>query len=373
MSSFQRQATAGLRNVRQKGAMAGFTLIELLVAMAVFMVIAGSAFTLLQRHMPLYNQQQGQSALNVTLRNAVAQMQVDVVNAGSGFYPAINVPSWPIGLTITNAAGGAGCHTAGTTTYNAGCFDTLNIISSDPNTPPSQPDNGASGCANTTTGSLYLKPVAPTTAATLAADYKSGDEVLLMQGSGAKMTSVVLTAAGSTATTSEGSEVKLTFNATAADGTNTAAHDPLSISVTADNSAGQITYQFCAPDWAMRLTPTTYTVNATVNTNPVLTRTEAGTTNVIAEQIIGFKVGAMVYTGTADQPTYNFNASASVAAGGYNNSFDQIRSVLISLIGRTQPFLDPNNPFLNSFDGGPYRIEAIDVVVNPRNLTMNND
>ncbi len=79
----------------------------------IYRSLAGSAFTRLQRHMPLYNQQQGQSGLNITLRNAVAQMQVDVVNAGSGFYPAINVPAWPVGITITNAAGGAGCHTGG--------------------------------------------------------------------------------------------------------------------------------------------------------------------------------------------------------------------------------------------------------------------
>jgi hypothetical protein len=167
--------------------------------------------------------------------------------------------------------------------------------------------------------------------------------------------------------------VKLTFNNTASDGTNTAANDPLSISVTADNSAGQITNQFCSSDWAMRLTPTTYKVDATDPTNPKLTRTEAGNINVIAEQIIGFKVGAMVYTGTADKPTYNFNASATGALGGYNNSFNQIRAVLISLIGRTLPNTDSNNTFANTFDGGPYRIEAVDVVVNPRNLSMNNN
>ena len=40
----------------------------------------------------------------------------------------------------------------------------------------------------------------------------------------------------------------------------------------------------------MRLSPTTYTVDATDNTNPKLIRTQAGATNVIAEQIIGFKV-----------------------------------------------------------------------------------
>ena len=207
-------ATTSLGKTRFGRGHSGFTLIELMVAMIVFLIISGVAFSLLQQHLPLYNQQQNQSALNISLRNAVAQMQVDVVNAGSGILPGASMfRRSRVGVTVTNAAGGAGCHPAGTIPYAAGCFDTLNVLSSDPNTPPAPPDNGASGCANTTTGSLYLLPVAPTTAAALAADYKQNDQVLLIQGSGAKMTSVVLTQAPTTAVTAEGAEVKLSFNA----------------------------------------------------------------------------------------------------------------------------------------------------------------
>jgi hypothetical protein len=50
-------------------------------------------------------------------------------------------------------------------------------------------------------------------------------------------------------------------------------------------------------------------------------------------------------------------------------SAGSIRSVRISLIGRTAP--NPDGSFQNSFDGGNYRVEAISVVVNPRNLSMN--
>ncbi len=60
--------------------MAGFTLIELLLAMAIFGVISAAAFGLMAQHQPLFNQQQGLAALNISMRNAVAQMQTDIVN-----------------------------------------------------------------------------------------------------------------------------------------------------------------------------------------------------------------------------------------------------------------------------------------------------
>ncbi len=46
--------------------MAGFTLIELLLAMAIFGVISAAAFGLMAQHQPLFNQQQGLAALNIS-------------------------------------------------------------------------------------------------------------------------------------------------------------------------------------------------------------------------------------------------------------------------------------------------------------------
>ena len=48
--------------------MAGFTLIEMLLAMGIFGVISAAAFGLMAQHQPLFNQQQGLAALNISMR-----------------------------------------------------------------------------------------------------------------------------------------------------------------------------------------------------------------------------------------------------------------------------------------------------------------
>jgi len=114
----------------------------------------------------------------------------------------------------------------------------------------------------------------------------------------------------------------------------------------------------------LKLAPITYQVYASDPTNQKLTRTEGGQTNVIAEQIIGFKVGAAIWNGTTDS-TYNFDAKT------YSTPFDWslIRAIRVSMIGRTPA--DVKSNFRNSFDGGAYKIESVSVVINPRNLSMN--
>jgi hypothetical protein len=90
---------------------------------------------------------------------------------------------------------------------------------------------------------------------------------------------------------------------------------------------------------------------------------------VIAEQVIGFKVGAATWndaTSTSSE-TYHFNPNDI----GYYNDFTLVRSVRISLIGRTNPDPDPTYTFRNTFDGGPYQVVGATVVVNPRNMSMN--
>lgn len=335
---------------------AGFSLVELLVAMAIFLIIGGAAVTLVQRHVPIFTAQQNQTALNLAMRNAVAQMQIDVVNAGTGYYQGVNIPSWPIGITVVNSAPGTGCYDSVAKTYSSTCFDTLNVISVDQNTPPSNPSDIGANCVSTTSSSLFITPVGTTTLAQLAADFHTGDQLLLVKSDGSQMTTTILTGDGLVT----GGKVKLPHNPTAVDGTNTSSADPLALSNSADSN--KLGVQFCDTDWVLKLAPITYQVDASDPTNPKLTRTQGGQTNVISEQIIGFKVGAAVWNGTTDD-TYSFDAST------YLHDWSLIRSVRISLIGRTQT--DVANNFRNSFDGGAYKIESVSVVINPRNLSMN--
>jgi hypothetical protein len=104
----------------------------------------------------------------------------------------------------------------------------------------------------------------------------------------------------------------------------------------------------------------------------------SGTLNsdTLAEQIIGFKVGASVWGGTdngiiTSTAAYNFFAQNATNAStpGYNNNFALVRSVRVSLIGRTLSNIA--DPFRNTFDGGPYQVLGTDVAINPRNITMN--
>ena len=151
-------------------------------------------------------------------------------------------------------------------------------------------------------------------------------------------------------------------------------NDPLDISTSDIHEPRQ--ESFCAADWVMKLEPTRYKVDVT---QCARSKTDAGTraaiTDIIAEQIIGFKVGAA----TRNQPlpralsTYSFYAqNASTATPpGYSSNFALVRSVRVTLIGRTNPNPDPTYTFRNTFDEGPYQVLDATVVINPRNLTMN--
>jgi prepilin-type N-terminal cleavage/methylation domain-containing protein len=382
---------------RHTGA-SGFTLIELMIAITVFLVIGAAAMSLFKQHASLFNDQQYQIGLNVSLRNALAQMENDVVNAGTGWYNAANnVASWPVGVKIVNnVAGGATCHPPGTATYNAPCFDTLSLIVPDPTTPPGlvYVAPGTPGCAapattgltGTGTSTMTISPVAPSTQLQLLSGMIANSQVIFIHvgTSGTLMTTAVLTQAAS----ASGANVLLTFGSTKNDGTNpTATNDPLNLTTTANVDpslvATTLTNSFCSgTDWVVKVAPITYSVDTTTTpTNPTLTRTENGIANPIASQIIGFKVGAstVVLNGlniTSSSGAYCYNA-ASTTSPCYDNQFDQIRSIRISLIGRTPPGLYSNSNvysptlFTNSFDSQPYKIQALSIIVNPRNLSMN--
>jgi prepilin-type N-terminal cleavage/methylation domain-containing protein len=342
--------------ISRSASSAGFSLVELMVAMAIFLVVGGAAVELAKKHVPLFTAQQSQTGLNLAIRNGVAQMQIDVVNAGTGYYQGVNIPSWPIGITVLNSAPGTGCFDAATNTYTSTCFDTLNVIAMDQNTPPSNPSDIASNCVSTTSSTLFVTPVGTTTLSQLAADFHTGDQILLVKSDGSQMTTTILTSDGLIS----GGKVKLEHNPTGADGTNTIALDPLALSNSADSN--KLGTQFCNTDWVLKIAPITYSVDASDPTDPKLVRTQNGQPSVIAEQIVGFKVGASVWNGTTDN-TYSFDAAS------YNHDWSLIRAVRVSMIGRTPT--DMGSSFRNSFDGGPYKIQSISVVINPRNLSMN--
>lgn len=341
---------------RNSNAAAGFSLVELMVAMLIFLVIGGAAVALVKQHVPIFTSQQNQTGLNISMRNAVAQMQIDVVNAGTGYYQGVNIPSWPIGITIVNSSPGTGCFNAATFTYGPTCFDRLNVIAIDQNTPPSNPSDIGANCVSSTSSSLFVTPIGTTTLAQLAGDFHSGDQVLLVKSDGSQMTTTILTSDGQIT----GGKVKLAHNPTGADGTNTPDGDPLALTNDADNN--KLGTQFCNTDWVLKLAPITYSVDATDPTDPKLTRTQSGVTNVVSEQVIGFKVGASIWNGTTDN-TYSFDAST------YLYDWQRVRAIRVSLIGRTN--VDGASNFRNTFDGGPYKIESVSVVINPRNLSMN--
>lgn len=377
----------------------GFTLIELTIAITVFLVIGAAAMSLFKQHAALFSDQQYQIGLNVSLRNALSQMENDVVNAGTGWYNAANnVSSWPVGVKIVNqVAGGSPCHPPSSATYTSLCFDNLYLIVPDPTTPPGQVATGA-GCATpATTGTagtgsagpvqMAIAPIAPTTQAQLLAGFTANSQVIFIHTgtSGTTMTTAVLT----TGATASGGNALLTFGSTKGDGTNpTASNDPLNLTTTGNVDPALVpltlTNSFCSgTDWVVKVAPIRYWVDTTTATNPTLTRTENGINNPIASQIIGFKVGASTVTMngtntavTGSSGNYCYNA-ASATAPCYNNQFDQIRSVRISLIGRTPPNLYINGNsnrttvFQNGFDQQSYKVQSLSIIVNPRNLSMN--
>jgi prepilin-type N-terminal cleavage/methylation domain-containing protein len=381
---------------------AGFTLLELMVAAVIFTIISGAAFSLMASHQPLFQQQQNLAEVNISLRNAIAQMQTDIANAGANYYTGANIPNYPVGVVVSNnpVASGGDCRTGSPLQYTATCFDSMSIITADSTTPPTNPMSSTSGCIDTssvqsgTSGTAYLSPAgstgygtgatAPAAATTAAGKYLSGDQILFVNSNGSLYTSAALTAAGATTKVGTNWYVLLKYGVTTSTGLNTSVtNDPYGMS-TKTNS--MLSNSYCSTDWVLRLLPITYSVDISTATNPQLTRTVAGLSQTLSQktlatQIIGFKIGASLFNSTTDQETtvYCFDAKAydpncpSITAGSagswtYNYTF--VRSVMVSLIGRTNPNPDPTYVFRNSFDSGPYEIQGVSVVINPRNMSM---
>ncbi|HEV2960571.1 MAG TPA: prepilin-type N-terminal cleavage/methylation domain-containing protein [Candidatus Angelobacter sp.] len=371
MSNKQIQLTGRDGALWDRNPGAGFTLLELMVAMAVFLVIGAAAVSLVSTHAKLSNQTQSQVSLTMGLRNAVSMMEVDASNAGAGFFSTGSNPAdWPIGVTIINRA--QPCNPVpATTTYGANCFDTLNIITTDSVAGAVHPT--ANLDTNTTTTVTVTPPGVPSAAnaAAFALLFKSGDELLWLKPGSPKssLTTTTLTADGAAA----GNNVTLTFASTTGLGINTSEKYMITqgLGTDAGDTTPALTHSFsAATDWVLRLNAIQYSVDSSNPANPKLMRKQgtqalvAGGGDVVAEQIIGFRVGASIRRANVDQP-YTFNTA------DYSTDWTEIRSVRISLIGRTPPNQDGSDQFKNAFDQGPYRIQGISVTINPRNLSMN--
>lgn len=371
----------------------GFTLLEMLISVTIVVIVAGVALALVAKSMPLYNRQQGMAALNLGLRGAIAQIEQDVVNAGTGYYVGINFPDWPVGVTIIKAPGGT-CYDAATHTYGDPCFDTLNVITTDLTTPPANLNTNLVSNGTTvdvkTPSTVNPATGAPWTAAEYAAKFLIGDQMLLLNSAGSQLTTFKLTANGAVLTAVP-PVIRLAHAATNSDGTNgnvvqadalpctqstPPANDYLGITLCKNAKVGA---SFVANDWVLKLASVTYKVDATDNTKPKLARRvgpPGGALETVADQIIGFKVGASIWnTPTNGTDNYIFDPAlypddtpGPAGNGAYN--YSRVRSVRVSLIGRTTPSTDPTNPFRNTFDGGRYQIRGASVIVNPRNLSM---
>jgi prepilin-type N-terminal cleavage/methylation domain-containing protein len=351
--------TTSISNRRKRG----FSLLELTVAMAMFLIVGAAAVSLIRRHQPLFGAQQGQVQLNLGLRNAVAQIQNDVENAGTGFFQGVDLPSFPIGIVITNnSAGTTSCYDPATHTYGPTCFDSFKLITIDQSTPPAHPlNNPASSCQSETSSILPIVAADGTSNSTLAGDFNAGDTVLIISSDGSTMVDTGITKSGVNG--GSGGWVDLQHNPTGASLT-----DPLGINADLGSSTNnKLLHKFCNDAWVLRVATTSYSVDASDPTNPKLIRSTPGRADVVAEQIIGFKVGA--YNDLTGSYSYVSSNQATDTPPGYNNDWTQIRSVRISVIGRSNPVGDPT--FQNKFDQGNYYVESAAVVINPRNLSMN--
>jgi hypothetical protein len=386
----------------------------MIVAMGIFILVGASALVLFSRSQTNAYMQQGMVGLNIGLRNATAQLQLDLANAGTAVYANYTLPPWPIGVTVVNnvVTAGTSCYNATTGTYGANCFDQLNILEANPNVVPLlfTDSTGAAGLQNTpaTTGGVaYGQAPGPVSLALLQAtanNYSVGDQLLFLKSDGSKWTTVVLIQAPTVAYyNGQPVAVQFNFDGTNSDGSNstgtnfnygstTVPNDPLDITacggVSCPTTWTNFTDSFCGNDWIFKLAPVIYYVNSSNASDPQLIRIKGGTPAVVMDQVIGFKVGATIWNtihsditwGTSyyfyDASQYNISNPVNPVTGLASSPdspflFSLIRAVRVSLIGRSETSGDPAFTYTNAFDGGRYYVQGVAVIVSPRNLSMN--
>lgn len=400
-------------------AMRGFSLVELIVAMAAFLVVSGVAFSLFNQHVTVAMRQQNLSGVNIGLRNAMSQLQMDL--AGSGEDLLSSVPSagqsFSLGVIINNNVPGTAPACAPSTAdwsypVQSACFDSLTIINPKSSCPVLDINDPASSQESLSTSSIIWgdDPNNPGNSTTLANDapcFQNGDELLVIQlptsgqqqvqcDSGAFNYCIAVVTLTSDAQVS-GSNIQLQHNPTGA------SSDPLGIVFSASNGtnfpkANCLTTSFSNGAYIIDLGTGSNDITYAVQANPAnasdpqLLRclgTSCTATNeqVLTDQVIGFKVGASLWdsaqNGATDIANYFYNAAdyCSDAISGAdctttpppaNDPYDftLLRSLRISMVGRTAPNSDLSlRGFANTFDGGPYLTQPTSVVVDLRNLS----
>jgi prepilin-type N-terminal cleavage/methylation domain-containing protein len=424
----------GAKKSKHSGAAKGFTLIELLVAMAVFVVVAGTAFTLFGKHEAYAIRQEGLSGVDIGLRNAIAQMQMDLSSAGQNLLlGAPGATPFSLGVIVeNNVPGVAAACTPNANTYAypvpSACFDGLMIISSKPCTAaggqyaPVLALTANVNNINTLTTTSVTDNNAGANMANDASCFQAGDEVLIVEQNTqnppyctgvvqSPYCMTVVSLSSNAAYVSATSSITLTFNPPGANGVpagcpGASCNDPLGIVYQAYAGGGTnylnlLTANFALGAYVVDLGSGSNDISYAVQVNPSdatdpqlircgtqLALCTAGAGQVLADQVIGFKIGAALWD-SADQEdiaSYFYNAAnycnGSVPVGAPTDctatpppsndpeDYSLVRSIRVSMIGRTKPEADQTlNQFKNGFDNGPYLVQQASVAVDIRNMS----
>ena len=403
---------------RNRSQMRGFTIIELLISTLVFLVVAGSAFSVFGRHVTLAAHQQGLSTVNIGLRNAAQQLQVDLSGAGQNLLSSVPTAgqAFSVGLILRNSVPGTAANCApSTSTWSypipSACYDSLTILNGKACPVLTINDPGSSQVSLSSSSIMWgddaNNPGNGSALTTDAACFLSGDEVLVVQlpTSGHQqvtcdggpfnycMAVVTLTHDGQVA----GGKIQLQHNPTGGSA------DPLGIIFNSDGSqnftkANSLTTDFSNGAYIFNLGDGSNAITYGIRTNPANpndpqlvrcagTACTAGNAELLLDQAIGFKIGAALWDNAQASGTdianyfYDSTKYCSDAVGGAdctavpppaNDPYDftLVRSIRISMIGRTRPSGDLSLlHFTNGFDNGPYLVQQASVVVDLRNLS----
>ncbi|MGC2209893.1 MAG: prepilin-type N-terminal cleavage/methylation domain-containing protein [Candidatus Korobacteraceae bacterium] len=340
--------TPSRRQFRFRGSPSrGFTLLELIVTLAVFSVLGLAAVMVSSQSARVSITQQAQSTLNVAVRNATAQIETDVINSGTGYFPTYNIPGAPMGIVVSHVGPG---------------LDTLTILSFSPTIIAHPTSN-----VNTTSGTITVAPIAPMTATTLQQGYSVGNEIMMLSATNLNadgwptVTTFPITAVGACSSCTSFT-LSYTPNTTpASPSTGAWAADPLYVSSTyATDAQGNpvLGTSFTASDWVLNTSSIVYQISGNQLTRTVNNGTVSTLGAVMDNNVIGFQVGVELYN-TTNTSTFTYATSAT---GPIVANPRDIRAIRISFITQTAA-----NAVSPSID------EGTTVIINPRNLSMHDN